>query len=729
MSTKSSQYVILLLTLLYCFPSSNASAQFAQTWLDIGEMHSRYSEVGAHSEGPTNNRSLEWPAILRGSGHYRSKAYWIGIKNWTDEFGQLWEYHTTRVGPRPDGSGSFIPLETRLVSKWEDTEVFVDGVLSLDKVAEVDEVDPDLPADRMLYQKYRSIQGIETERWVYAYSHETYDDFHIIHRRMTNTGNTDADEEIEKNGQILLDVYFYNIYRWVGREQAGWHFSSAQVWGKFSMVDIVGDGNGDYPVDFTATYLWAGYDPNAALDWDIIGSPMLEDRRLTAPGDTIGRLAGMSMQGRVVLHADSSTTDRRYMPPDYDEEGNPIGQPATLGWIDTDEPLNADGQPERDYYELAILTRENPKFVDGGASRMYPHFADRIEPVGNFWTGRNDASTGKQGGHAPTIAYGPYRMEMGESINIVEAEAAAGLSYEAATQIGVAYKSSGFDDNLQIPFDANRDGMISESVWNYDIYKSGRELLTKNQWVMTARDSLFQAFYRSRDVWEASNGMTQYPIVEPPRPPRTFSVQGLSEMIRLEWTSLSGSPDPESWNVYKTRRFVDALPYEHVVTLPGSARSYNDVDLIRGEDYYYYIQAVGTTNAPGKNERLGGRGNVPLKSGRYFTQTYLPVALGSSLVSIEDGSDTVTGGPVLSQNFPNPFTTSTKITFDVPVHTHVRLRVFNVLGQEVKTLTDRSYLPGKHSIDFDATGLSSGTYHYEIRVGNSQELKAMIKLP
>ncbi|CAN0581123.1 unnamed protein product, partial [Laminaria digitata] len=223
---------------------------------------------------------------------------------------------------------------------------------SFGKISVVEKVNPNLPADRILYQKYRSILGLETERWVYAYANEIHDDYHLIRRRMTNTGNTDADASIELEGQSLNDVYFSNMYRWVGREQAAWNASAGQAWGKFSMLDIVGDGNEEYPVDFTAVYLWAGYDPSFAAEfWDPTGSPMLRPgRRLLAPGDTIGRLAGMSMSGRVVLHADESTTDRSY---------NPANQPQTLGWIDPDEILNHDGLAERDYYELGILTREN----------------------------------------------------------------------------------------------------------------------------------------------------------------------------------------------------------------------------------------------------------------------------------------------------------------------------------------------------------------------------------
>ena len=602
----------------WSFIAPTTNAQFLMTWVDIGDMQSRYSEAGAHNEGPTANRSLEWPAILRRSGHYRAKSYWIGLKDWTDEFGRYWDYRVARIGLRVDGSPFFTPIETKLIAKFEDTEVIVNGLPSFNKIALVDEVDPSLPADRVLYQKYRSILGIETERWVYAYANEVHDDYHIIRRTMTNNGNTDADAAIELHGQSLNDVLFYNAYRWRGREQAGWHGSAAQMWGKFSMLDIVGDGNQEYPVDFTAVYLWAGGLPYFVNAWDEMGSPMLRVLGREAPGDTIGRLAGMSMQGRVVLHADNSPIDRTY---------DPAHQPIAIGWIDNDEVLNHDGQTERRYYELGLLTRENPAVVPGGSLRMYPHYADRIEPSGQFWKPKGDPAQGKAGGHSPTMTYGPYQMAFGDSINIVEAEGAAGLSYKAATDIGVAYKTSGFDNDLLIPFDANGDGVINDVPWDYDVYKNGSELLTKNQWVLTARDSMFQFMHRARDVWNASDQMTEYPIVEPPRPPRRFEVSSKPDKIEIRWLSMPGAPDPERWEIYRTSDYSDKLPYELIASLSGTEREYDDVDLIRGIDYYYYIQAVGPVNPVDERGIDGTPGGLPLKSGRYFTQTYHPAQL------------------------------------------------------------------------------------------------------
>ena len=611
-------HILGLFLLLLASIAHDAQGQFVMTWLDIGEMHSRYSEVGAHSEGATENRSVEWPAILRHSGHYRSKSYWIGVKDWVDDSDRFWNYYVAHAGPRSDGAEHFTPITTRLVAKFEDTEVIVDGYYPEDKISPVHEIDPELPADRMLYQKYRSGVGIETERWVYAYAHQTHDDYHIIRRKMTNTGNTDADAVIERADSSLTGVYFHNQFRWTGRQQAAWSASTAQSWGKFSMIDIVGDGHENYPVDFTAIYAWAGYDPEfAAMNWDHLGSPMITPNQWTTAADTTGRLAGISMSGRIVLHADESTTNSTY---------NQENQPSSLGWTDPDEGLTGTVLM-MDRYRLVIKTRENPDQVRGGDSRMYPHYADRVEPSGEFWNPTNDASSGKQGGFTPIISYGPYEMAPGESINIVEAEGAAGISFEAAKHIGETFKASGFDNELLIPFDANGDGIINERPWDYDVYKNGSELLTKNQWFLTARDSIYQFMYRARDVWEASDNMTEYPMVEPPRPPRLFEVNARPELIELQWETISGSEDPESWEIYRTHDYADNLPYELVTSLPGSARRFDDSSVARVTDYYYYLQAVGPANAVDERGITGTPGGKPLKSGRYFTQTYRPTRL------------------------------------------------------------------------------------------------------
>lgn len=79
----------------------------------------------------------------------------------------------------------------------------------------------------------------------------------------------------------------------------------------------------------------------------------------------------------------------------------------------------------------------------------------------------------------------------------------------------------------------------------------------------------------------------------------------------------------------------------------------------------------------------------------------------------------------LSQNYPNPFNPTTKITFAIPKSELVVLKVFDVLGREVKTLVNEVRQAGSYTIDFNASTLSSGVYFYRLTAGNYVETKSM----
>ncbi|MDH3269600.1 MAG: T9SS type A sorting domain-containing protein, partial [Ignavibacteria bacterium] len=79
----------------------------------------------------------------------------------------------------------------------------------------------------------------------------------------------------------------------------------------------------------------------------------------------------------------------------------------------------------------------------------------------------------------------------------------------------------------------------------------------------------------------------------------------------------------------------------------------------------------------------------------------------------------------LSQNYPNPFNPSTTISFSIPQSSIVTLKVFNTLGQEVKTLINQNMESGVHSISFDASELNSGIYFYRLDAGQFSEVRKM----
>ncbi|MEW5922366.1 MAG: peptidoglycan DD-metalloendopeptidase family protein [Candidatus Zixiibacteriota bacterium] len=82
----------------------------------------------------------------------------------------------------------------------------------------------------------------------------------------------------------------------------------------------------------------------------------------------------------------------------------------------------------------------------------------------------------------------------------------------------------------------------------------------------------------------------------------------------------------------------------------------------------------------------------------------------------------------LSRNYPNPFNPTTVISFSVPEATHVRLDVYNILGQKVETLMDADQPAGEHTITWDAAKYASGVYFYRIQTAEVTETKKMLLL-
>ena len=70
--------------------------------------------------------------------------------------------------------------------------------------------------------------------------------------------------------------------------------------------------------------------------------------------------------------------------------------------------------------------------------------------------------------------------------------------------------------------------------------------------------------------------------------------------------------------------------------------------------------------------------------------------------------------PTLYQNCPNPFNPSTTIEFELPVESFVKLKIYNLIGQEITTLINGLKKSGKHKIEFNGSNLSSGVYFYQI---------------
>lgn len=80
----------------------------------------------------------------------------------------------------------------------------------------------------------------------------------------------------------------------------------------------------------------------------------------------------------------------------------------------------------------------------------------------------------------------------------------------------------------------------------------------------------------------------------------------------------------------------------------------------------------------------------------------------------------------LEQNYPNPFNPSTVIKFALPTNGNVQITVFDAAGREVNTLVNGFMNNGVHTVEFNASGLSSGVYFYKLKTEGFEQTKKML---
>ena len=100
----------------------------------------------------------------------------------------------------------------------------------------------------------------------------------------------------------------------------------------------------------------------------------------------------------------------------------------------------------------------------------------------------------------------------------------------------------------------------------------------------------------------------------------------------------------------------------------------------------------------------------------------------NTATAIEHLEGQVPTGYHLAENYPNPFNPSTTIEFEIPNAGLVSLKVYNTLGQLVRTLVDQHLEVGAYKFHFDASGLSSGVYFYALDAEDLTLWKRMIFL-
>lgn len=194
-----------------------------------------------------------------------------------------------------------------------------------------------------------------------------------------------------------------------------------------------------------------------------------------------------------------------------------------------------------------------------------------------------------------------------------------------------------------------------------------------------------------------------------PAPPAGLAAEAESGSVRLKWSANCENNISE----YRIYRYTDdEFPQAAVVNsvLPPDSTAL-DTGVLPGVSYYYWITAVDAESAesyPGGPETIT-----------------MPTSVGETHVGLARFR--------LHHNYPNPFNSSTTISFEISVATDVVLTIFDISGRVVRKLTQGVRSPGVHHVLWDGKNyggveVASGLYFYRLVAGNSEKVRKMLLL-
>jgi hypothetical protein len=172
----------------------------------------------------------------------------------------------------------------------------------------------------------------------------------------------------------------------------------------------------------------------------------------------------------------------------------------------------------------------------------------------------------------------------------------------------------------------------------------------------------------------------------------SFEATAGDGQVTLIWRTAS-EIDNHSFNIYRDEVKIASVPAF------GDAHDYIYVDrkVVNGQTYSYQLSDVA----------LDG------------SETIHPVVCSVTPTAVPTAY-------ALHQNYPNPFNPSTDISYAIPAETHVTLKVYNLLGQEMATLVDDTKSAGKHTVSWNASENASGVYFYRLETNDFSATKKMV---
>jgi hypothetical protein len=187
---------------------------------------------------------------------------------------------------------------------------------------------------------------------------------------------------------------------------------------------------------------------------------------------------------------------------------------------------------------------------------------------------------------------------------------------------------------------------------------------------------------------------------------------------------VNGSVSGANWD----NGFTNSGVYIHT-TLTSNASSGSQILEVANSSNFLIGDNI-IINLGGENEEqnsITGFGSILLQTPLQFEHFAEELVIKFSPTSVEENYN-FPEDYYLFQNYPNPFNPFTKIKFSVPSTEIVQIKVYDILGKEIRALLNEYRQAGTYEVEFDASNLTSGIYFYRIISGSYSETKKMILL-
>ncbi len=194
-------------------------------------------------------------------------------------------------------------------------------------------------------------------------------------------------------------------------------------------------------------------------------------------------------------------------------------------------------------------------------------------------------------------------------------------------------------------------------------------------------------------------------------PTNSLSVQRTSDGSRISWQAQNAT----NTQYYEVERSTDGKEFDKVGKVA-----------VSGDDTYSFVDNAAPSGKIFYRIKQVNMDLVGTDGSMAYTYAFSPqTEVGSTTGVREETPKTF----VLNQNYPNPFNASTTISYSLPKQENVTLKIYDMIGREVRVLAENELQQaGEHKVNFEALGLASGVYFYEIVAGEEREKKKMVLL-